>query len=246
MHPISAFTQDVRFVLGAAIFLWVTIGVLSVYLIPTIIALTKKNPREVQIAALNVFLGWTVLGWIAALVLALRKAQNGLEPNVAYSITHSFTTEDRSFRALIQSDVIDRALIVGSDDYRKRWLKLAHKAGVLDKDISDRQAQMALLKTRSSNGFAGFFAILWLPYRRARGWWLATAVIFTIINYTSIFPEKIAEIIDETIFLLQFILFGFFSDGWLLITLTREQSLNRKNTVGTDRRYLLCSFFAQS
>jgi len=40
-----------------------------VYFIPTIIVWRKKNGPGV--IALNLFLGWTVIGWIAALIWAV-------------------------------------------------------------------------------------------------------------------------------------------------------------------------------
>jgi hypothetical protein len=48
----------------------VAIGLLS-YFIPTIIAVLRKHSQLVPIIAVNVLLGWSVLGWIAALVWSL-------------------------------------------------------------------------------------------------------------------------------------------------------------------------------
>src|ERR1700744_3249534 len=44
----------------------ITAIVLLVYLIPTIFACKKRNVAA--IAVLNLYLGWTVIGWLAALV----------------------------------------------------------------------------------------------------------------------------------------------------------------------------------
>lgn len=43
---------------------------LAVYFAPTIVAWTRSN-HTAAIFALNLFLGWTLLGWVAALVMAL-------------------------------------------------------------------------------------------------------------------------------------------------------------------------------
>jgi hypothetical protein len=48
--------------LGVAIF---------VYLFPTCVAAHRKHNNESAILALNLFLGWTLLGWVIALVWAL-------------------------------------------------------------------------------------------------------------------------------------------------------------------------------
>jgi len=46
-------------------------GFLFVYLIPTMMAFARGRKQAAAIAAVNVLLGWTVLGWIAAFVWAL-------------------------------------------------------------------------------------------------------------------------------------------------------------------------------
>lgn len=45
--------------------------VVALYLLPTIIAVTRIHHNAMAICALNVLLGWTLLGWVAALVWAL-------------------------------------------------------------------------------------------------------------------------------------------------------------------------------
>jgi hypothetical protein len=41
------------------------------YLVPTVIARNRRHPNARSITALNVMLGWTLIGWIAALAWAL-------------------------------------------------------------------------------------------------------------------------------------------------------------------------------
>jgi hypothetical protein len=43
----------------------------AMYWLPTLIALVRQTPSALGIAALNFFVGWTVIGWILALVWAL-------------------------------------------------------------------------------------------------------------------------------------------------------------------------------
>jgi Superinfection immunity protein/zinc-ribbon domain len=40
------------------------------YFLPTIIAIAKKKRNAGAIALLNIFLGWTIIGWIVAMVWA--------------------------------------------------------------------------------------------------------------------------------------------------------------------------------
>ena len=48
---------------------------LAVYLLPTIIAAAKRKTNTLRIVLLNVFAGWSVIGWIIALVWALSANQ---------------------------------------------------------------------------------------------------------------------------------------------------------------------------
>jgi hypothetical protein len=41
------------------------------YWLPTLIAIVRQAPSALGVAVLNFFLGWTVIGWIMALVWAL-------------------------------------------------------------------------------------------------------------------------------------------------------------------------------
>jgi Superinfection immunity protein len=43
-----------------------------VYFIPSIIAFSRVKPNRFVILALNFFLGWTAVGWIVSLVLAVK------------------------------------------------------------------------------------------------------------------------------------------------------------------------------
>jgi hypothetical protein len=43
------------------------------YCLPTIIALASGHPRIVSIGLLNILLGWSVPGWVMALVWAVSK-----------------------------------------------------------------------------------------------------------------------------------------------------------------------------
>ena len=43
---------------------------LAVYFIPTIVALCRKHPNKGAIIVLNIFLGWSFIGWVVSLVMA--------------------------------------------------------------------------------------------------------------------------------------------------------------------------------
>ena len=42
------------------------------YFVPSIIALAKSKPNLLTIFLINFFFGWSVIGWIIALVMAVR------------------------------------------------------------------------------------------------------------------------------------------------------------------------------
>ena len=43
------------------------------YFIPTITAFSRHHHNAAAICALNIFLGWTLIGWVTALVWALSR-----------------------------------------------------------------------------------------------------------------------------------------------------------------------------
>ncbi len=48
-------------------------GLLLVYFSPTLLALLRKKSNALAIGVLNLFLGWTLVGWVIALVWAVAK-----------------------------------------------------------------------------------------------------------------------------------------------------------------------------
>lgn len=47
----------------------------ALYLLPTAEAWLRRHPNTAAVAALNVLLGWTLIGWVVALVWALRRPE---------------------------------------------------------------------------------------------------------------------------------------------------------------------------
>ena len=45
---------------------------MAIYLMPTFFAFERPHPRRLAVACINIFLGWTVLGWLASLAMALK------------------------------------------------------------------------------------------------------------------------------------------------------------------------------
>ena len=53
----------------------VVLLVLLVYFVPIIVASNRKHPHAAGIAVINIFLGWTLVGWVAALAWACVQPQ---------------------------------------------------------------------------------------------------------------------------------------------------------------------------
>lgn len=48
------------------------IVVLMLYFVPTVIAFIRKVPNAGSVVVINLFLGWTLIGWVLALAMAAR------------------------------------------------------------------------------------------------------------------------------------------------------------------------------
>jgi Superinfection immunity protein len=53
-----------------ALLLWA--GLILGYFIPTIVAMVRHVPNKGSVIVINVFLGWTIVGWVVALAMAVR------------------------------------------------------------------------------------------------------------------------------------------------------------------------------
>lgn len=56
---------------GWAILILVVVG----YFVPTLVAYGRKVSSVGSIVVVNVFLGWTLIGWVVALAMAARSVQ---------------------------------------------------------------------------------------------------------------------------------------------------------------------------
>jgi hypothetical protein len=63
--------------------LYVAIGIiaLAIYFTPWLVALFREHRHRLAIFVLNLFLGWTLLGWVGALVWACLTTRSQEEPD---------------------------------------------------------------------------------------------------------------------------------------------------------------------
>jgi hypothetical protein len=52
----------------------------ALYFVPLVIALMRKVPHLGSVIVINVFLGWTIIGWVVALAMACRSKPHYVVP----------------------------------------------------------------------------------------------------------------------------------------------------------------------
>jgi hypothetical protein len=83
------------------------IGIL-VYFIPTIVASKRKHINKASIVVINIFLGWTLVGWVVALVWVLKKPEEaqGVSNTVVSVPAASEADELIKYKKLLDEGVI--------------------------------------------------------------------------------------------------------------------------------------------
>jgi hypothetical protein len=59
-------------VMGGVIHSSAFLFVLVLYFVPSIVAIARKITHQGSVVVINVFLGWTFIGWVIALAMACR------------------------------------------------------------------------------------------------------------------------------------------------------------------------------
>ncbi|NNN12591.1 MAG: superinfection immunity protein [Acidimicrobiaceae bacterium] len=57
--------------------LFMAAAIFTFYFLPTIIAFSRRVPNSVSVLVINIFLGWTLIGWFVALAMAARSIPEG-------------------------------------------------------------------------------------------------------------------------------------------------------------------------
>lgn len=53
-------------------FFFLAIILLAFYFLPTIVGAMRKVPNILSVLVINFFLGWTLIGWVVSLAMAVR------------------------------------------------------------------------------------------------------------------------------------------------------------------------------
>ena len=108
------------------------------YFLPSIVVATKPHPAKSLVVLINTFLGWTIIGWIAALVIALSKeGEDQIESG------HWMAIQALRRKHTREIDII-------KDDHRKTLERIDSKnREEMEKLKSSYEEQLRLLSTDS-------------------------------------------------------------------------------------------------
>ena len=59
---------------------------LSLYMLPSFVALIRKHHNPGPLIVINALLGWTLVGWVAALAMAFSNPPRPVEPAPRYDV----------------------------------------------------------------------------------------------------------------------------------------------------------------
>lgn len=87
---------------SGVLFIWIILS-LFIYFLPTLVASHKKSKNRTSIFVLNLFLGWTLLGWVMALVWSFKTAEETVSINAS-----SEADELIKLKSLLDSGVLSQ------------------------------------------------------------------------------------------------------------------------------------------
>ncbi len=79
---------------------------LAFYLLPTIIVVIRKKPNALKIVLINIFLGWTFIGWVIAIIQSLQKDNPVTPANVTIeneNVSPQYSYSDAEVKNYVQS-----------------------------------------------------------------------------------------------------------------------------------------------
>lgn len=76
--PVPAMASGGAAVAGGILLFVACLFGTAAYFVPTIIAFARKKSNKIAILVLNLFLGWSLIGWVISLVWALSNDQQAI------------------------------------------------------------------------------------------------------------------------------------------------------------------------
>lgn len=117
---------------------------LGLYFLPTIFAFIREKSNAGAILALNLFLGWTLIGWVVSLVWAL-SAENKQMPTVIVNNTSQAHSQEYKAESVLENpqgqSELSRPKVISQQDKidQLRQLKQLLDDGVLTNEEFNKQ-----------------------------------------------------------------------------------------------------------
>lgn len=96
----------------------IVVTALVLYLLPATIACTRGHQHVVMIAVLNIFLGWTLLGWFGCLMWACSGPDRARQPSALQSWEGKTSSNFR--RGVVYDNIKDETREETFTEYRDR------------------------------------------------------------------------------------------------------------------------------
>ena len=131
---------------GGSEWLLIVLLLFPLYFLPTIIAYARKNSHSAGIFILNIFLGWTVLGWIGALIWAFssgrKPASTVIVNNTSQSYSQEYNAEKPEFKPQLQPEVANTKLIAQQDkiDQLRQYKQLLDEGIITNEEFNKQKS----------------------------------------------------------------------------------------------------------
>jgi ABC-type glycerol-3-phosphate transport system permease component len=127
---------------------WILVLLLAVplYFLPSIIAKARKNSNTTGIFVLNLFLGWTFLCWIAALIWAFssgsKQAPTVVVHNTSQSYSQEYKAENFQPKLQMQPEVSSTKLLTQQDkiDHLRQLKQLLDEGVFTNEEFNSQKA----------------------------------------------------------------------------------------------------------
>jgi Superinfection immunity protein len=90
----DSFLESVKQLFGGVLAIPLLIGMAAFYVLPSIIAFFRSHENFVPILIVNLFAGWTMLGWVASLAWSFSSSVKESRQYVRQVVVHE-TADDR-------------------------------------------------------------------------------------------------------------------------------------------------------
>lgn len=125
---------------GGGEWLLILLFFFPLYFLPAIIAKARKNRSTTGIFILNLFLGWTFIGWIAALIWAFASSPRQSPTVIVNNTSQAYSQEYKAEKPEIKHEVTSTKQITHQDQIEQlRQYKQLLDEGVITNEEFNKQ-----------------------------------------------------------------------------------------------------------